>query len=90
MSSFHCSWFAGYLTEEGAKEKLRDETAGTFLIRFSTSMVAPGFVLSKRSRRNNDVAEFNIEASILGSASGSKKSPIDLALNCGEKFLFLS
>ena len=51
------------MTEEEAKKKLRNEKGGTFLVRFNTSMVAPGFVLSKKSRGNNTVAEFNIEAS---------------------------
>ena len=51
------------MTEEEAKEKLRKEKAGTFLVRFNTSMVAPGFVLSKKSRGSDIVAQFNIEAS---------------------------
>ena len=63
MSSFYCSWFAGYMTEEEAKEKLRNEKAGTFLVRFNASMVAPGFVLSKKFRGSDIVAQFNIEAS---------------------------
>lgn len=51
------------MTEEEAKEKLRKEKAGTFLVRFNTAMVAPGFVLSKKSRGSDIVAQFNIEAS---------------------------
>ena len=57
---FSCSWFAGYITKEEAKERLRNEKAGTFLVRFNASMVAPGFVLSKKSCRTDAVAEFNI------------------------------
>ena len=63
LFSSYCSWFAGYMTEEEAKEKLRNEKAGTFLIRFNAAMVAPGFVLSKKSRGSDMVAQFNIEAS---------------------------
>lgn len=55
------SWFAGYMTEEDAKQKLSSEKGGTFLVRFNTSIVAPGFVLSKKSRGNDTVAEFTIE-----------------------------
>jgi len=51
------------MTEEDAKQRLSSEKGGTFLVRFNTSMVAPGFVLSKKSRGNDTVAEFTIEAS---------------------------
>lgn len=55
------SWFAGYMTEEEAKEKLKNEKGETFLVRFNSSWVAPGFVLSKKSCGSDAVVEFNIE-----------------------------
>ena len=51
------------MTEEEAKEKLKNEKGETFLVRFNSSWVAPGFVLSKKSCGSDAVVEFNIEAS---------------------------
>ncbi|XP_068744239.1 uncharacterized protein [Montipora capricornis] len=55
------SWFAGHITEEEAKEKLRNKKPGTFLIRFNTSIVTPGFVLSRKSRNVDNVVEIDIQ-----------------------------
>ncbi|KAL9984602.1 hypothetical protein ACROYT_G006915 [Oculina patagonica] len=52
------SWFAGYMTEQQAKEKLRNENGGAFLVRFNTPV---GFLLSKKSRDVNSVVDFAIE-----------------------------
>lgn len=54
------SWFAGYMTESEAKQKLLNHEGGAFLVRFNTSMVSPGFVLSTKSH-SNDFVEYNIE-----------------------------
>lgn len=61
ISSYY-SWFAGYMTESEAKQKLLNHEGGAFLVRFNTSMVSPGFVLSTKSH-SNDFVEYNIEAS---------------------------
>lgn len=62
--SSYCSWFAGYMTESEAKQKLLNHEGGAFLVRFNTSMVSPGFVLSTKSH-SNDFVEYNIEASFV-------------------------
>lgn len=59
ISSFY-SWFAGYMTEQQAKKKLRNEKGGAFLVRFNTPA---GFLLSKKSRDVNSVVDFAIGAS---------------------------
>ncbi len=48
------------MTEQQAKEKLRNENGGAFLVRFNTPV---GFLLSKKSRDVNSVVDFAIEAS---------------------------
>ncbi|XP_020604805.1 uncharacterized protein LOC110043668 isoform X2 [Orbicella faveolata] len=55
------SWFAGYMKEQQAKEWLRNEKGGAFLIRFNTPT---GFLLSKKSSDMDSVVEFAIEASV--------------------------
>ena len=55
------SWFAGYMNEEQAKESLRKEKGGAFLIRFNTPT---GFLLSKKSSDVDSVVEFAIEVSV--------------------------
>ena len=48
------------MTEQQAKEKLRNEKGGAFLVRFNTPA---GFLLSKKSRAGDSVLDFAIGAS---------------------------
>lgn len=52
------SWFAGYMNEQQAIERLRKEKGGAFLIRFNTPT---GFLLSKKSSDVDSIVEFAIE-----------------------------